>query len=37
MQEQHHDTDYQQDMNEAARDVKSQEPEQPKNNQYGSD
>jgi hypothetical protein len=36
MQEKHYDTDYQQDVNQAAGNVKSQEPEQPKNDQYGS-
>jgi len=37
MQEKHHDTDDQQDMNEPAGNVKSQEPKQPKNDEYGSD
>jgi hypothetical protein len=37
MQQKHHDTDYQQDMNEAAGNVKGQETKQPKNDQYGSD
>jgi ABC-type phosphate transport system ATPase subunit len=33
MQEQHHYSDYQYDVNEAAGNVKGQEPKQPKNNQ----
>ena len=33
MQEQHHYPDYQHDVNEAAGNVKGQEPKQPKNNQ----
>jgi len=37
MQEQHHDPDYQRDVNEAAGYVKSKEPTQPKNNQDRSD
>jgi hypothetical protein len=37
MQEQHHYPDYQHDVNQAAGNVKGQEPKQPKNNQDRSD
>jgi hypothetical protein len=37
MPEQRHDPDYQHDVNEAAGNVKSKEPTQPKNNQDRSD
>jgi hypothetical protein len=37
MEEEHHYADYQQDVNEAAGNVKSQEPKQPKNNQNRRD
>jgi hypothetical protein len=37
MQEEHHDTDYEQDVNETAGNVKGQEPKQPKNNQNRRD
>jgi hypothetical protein len=37
MQNEHHDADYQQDVNDACGDVKREEPEQPENNQNQSD
>jgi hypothetical protein len=37
MQNEHHNPDYQQDMNDAAGNVKGKEPKQPENNQNRGD
>lgn len=37
MQKKHHYTDYQQDVDEASRNMKGQEPKQPQNDQNSSD